>query len=115
MGRYSSDYLTSTICSFLQCKVDDDKILDEEILALQFQSVFGRHCNIFAAIIHTFLAPAVVTMDVNVNTNKIEGRWAHIRRHDGNRGGKLSLSLFRRMNLHAFRSDCCSVQGVSRK
>ena len=115
MGRYASDYLTSTNCSFLQCKVDDDKILDEEILALQFQSVFGRHCNIFAAIIHTFLAPAVVTMEVNVNTNKIEGRWAHIRRHDGNRGGKLSLSLFPRINVHAFRSDCSSVQGVSRK
>ena len=115
MGKYASDYLTCTICSFLQCKVDDDKIVDEEILALQFQSVFGKYCNIFANIIHTFLAPAVATMEVNVNTNKIEGRWAHIRRHDGNRGGKLSLNLFWRISLHAFRSHCCSLQGISRK
>jgi len=114
LGTYECDYLGSKICSFLQCKVDNDTIVDEEILALYFQSMFGKHCNNFVNVIHAFLAPAVVTLDVNVNTNKIEGRWAHIRRHDGNRGGKLLLGLFWRINLHVFRSDCCSLQRFSR-
>ena len=73
--------------------MDNDEIVDEYILALHFQLMFGKHCNTIASAVHSFLATAVVTLDVNVNTNDIEGRWAHIRRHDGNRGGKFSLKL----------------------
>ena len=101
MGMYESEFVTSKICSFLQCKVDNDKIVDEDILALQFPSTFGKHCNNIVGVVHSFLSPDVVTLDINVNTNKIEGRWAHIRRHDGNRGGKF-LSIYFSKEIYIF-------------
>ena len=94
LGPYESDYLTSIICSFLQCKNDNDVILDPEVLSLCLQDIFGGRCDEIAAVVDSFLVPPVVTRDVVVNTNEIEGRWPHIRRHDGNRGGKfLGLNL----------------------
>ena len=30
-----------------------------------------------------------VSFIVNVNTNKIEGKWAHLRRADANEGGRI--------------------------
>ena len=95
-GTYPADVLTAKISSFLNCKVDNDIIVDESVLASCFGGLFGRYSSQIVPIIRSYIyvSPAIITWDVNVNTNGIESHWAHIRRHDGNRGGKFSFTFF---------------------
>ena len=107
LGNEYSWFLMSQIAAFL-------KLVQVPIQSnfLQcFQNTFGSNAELVGSICHEFLSPLFATQKINVNTNRIEGRWATIRRHDANKGG---ISLFSQISNKCgftFRSHCISLQG----
>ena len=86
-GNGYSWFLMSQIAEFLKLI----QVPIQSNFLLCFQNTFGVDAQVVGSICHQFLSPLFATQKINVNTNRIEGRWATIRRHDANKGG---ISLF---------------------
>ena len=83
LGNGYSWFLMSQIAAFLKLI----QVPIQSNFLKCFQDTFGVDAEVVGSICHAFLSPLVATQKINVNTNRIEGRWATIRRHDANKGG----------------------------